>query len=682
MHRPWHIIIALLMLCAPFLGTAAHAQGRRYTLHTMRRVFGYAATIDTAGLKARESYAYLKYDIRTNRRNGLLLAIPTMFALANTGDREHVGETYDRVVTTRPGDFTATRLLERNTIPHSTRTMPTLLKYLTPMIYDELIVDSRILSPFHRRNRRFYRYRVSPFAHGVALVSFRPRLKNTKLVRGWARVETATGRVIETAIDGEYDMVRFHVSVTTGAEGVASLLPRECNLNARFLFLGNDITAEYTSVYGLPKTLDDSTRISNRADTALFNRVRPIPLNSHETFLYTRQEARLKTQAADTAKSRNSLASRIWRFAGRRMLTRTRQQFGTRDQGYYRISPIFNPLFFSYSARRGLTYRIDLRGAYYFNTRQAIEARFKAGYSFKQRQFYFDLPLTFYINQRHNAYLRAEWSSGRHITNSEVLDALRSERGDTIDWASLNLTYFRDHSLRVAAHYDPTPKWGVEAGIMAHRRTAIDGSGFEQLGRPKTYTSVAPTVELTFRPTGYNGPILTLDYERCLRGLMGSDMAYERFEADGQYIHRLSGLSSLQMRLGAGFYTQKGDDSYFLDYSNFREENVPGGWNDDWACSFELLGSGWYNASKYYVRANAAYETPLLMLSWLPLAGRLIEKERIYINVLAVQRLHPYIEYGYGFSTRALSVGAFLGQRNWRFDGFNVRVGFELFRHW
>ena len=141
-------------------------------------------------------------------------------------------------------------------------------------------------------------------------------------------------------------------------------------------------------------------------------------------------------------------------------------------------------------------------------------------------------------------------------------------------------------------------------------------------------------------------------------------------------------LSYLQLRAGTGFYTHKGFGSYFLDYSNFRENNIPGGWNDDWACTFELLNSQWYNASKYYVRANAAYETPLLLLSWLPIAGRLIERERIYINALSVKRLNPYIEYGYGFSTRALSLGWFVAQRNWRFDGMGVRVNMELFRHW
>ena len=95
-----------------------HAADRRYALQIMKRVFGYAASVDTVGLKAQESYAYLKYDIRTNRRNCLLLAIPTMYAIANTGVREHVGETYDRVIMKRPGDMRLTQMLERNTIPY------------------------------------------------------------------------------------------------------------------------------------------------------------------------------------------------------------------------------------------------------------------------------------------------------------------------------------------------------------------------------------------------------------------------------------------------------------------------------------------------------------------------------------------------------------------------------------
>lgn len=661
---------------------SGHGASRRYTIHTMKRVFGYAASIDTTNLKPRENYAYLKYDIRTNRRNAILLGIPTMFAIANAGDRDHVGETYDRVVMRRPGDFKATRLLERNTIPYSMRTMPTLLRYLTPLIYDELLIDRRILSPFHYRNRRYYRYRVEPFTANTALVSFHPRLKNTKLVRGWARVDTQTGRIIETAFDGEYDLVRFHVALTTGAEGVESLLPEECNLNARFKFLGNDITAEYTSVYNLPKVITDT--IINRRDTALLNRVRPIQLSSHEQYLYDRYYAQRDMPQDSSAEGRHhaTASKRLWKYLRRSFFVRTRENFGSNNQGYFRVSPILNPQYFSYSSRRGVTYKFDIRGSYYFNNNQSLNLRFKAGYSFKQKQFYFNMPFTLYLNHRRNFFLRAEWASGRRITSSEVVDAIKNERGDSIDWDRLNLKYFSDHSLRTVVNYDLSPRWGIEVGIMTHRRTAVDRKEFEQIGKQTTYTSAAPLFELTYRPRGYNGPILTASYERGIKNFLGSDSKYERMEFDGQYIHQISGLSNLQMRAGAGFYTSRSKGSYFLDYYNFRENNIPGGWNDDWACSFELLNRNWYNASKYYVRANIAYETPLLLVSWLPIVGRLIERERIYVNALSVKHLQPYIEYGYGFATRAFSLGAFLGQRNGHIDGFNVRFGFELFRHW
>ena len=115
---------------------------------------------------------------------------------------------------------------------------------------------------------------------------------------------------------------------------------------------------------------------------------------------------------------------------------------------------------------------------------------------------------------------------------------------------------------------------------------------------PTTYTSVAPLVELTYRPMGYNGPILTANYERSIDGFLGANINYERMEFDAQYIHRISALNSVQMRLGTGFYTHSGKGRYFLDYSNFRENNLPNGWNDNWSGSFELLNSNWYNASQ------------------------------------------------------------------------------------
>ena len=673
------------------------ADNRRYTLQTMRRVFGYAALLDTAESRPKEGYAYTKYSIRTNRRNAVLLTVPSMFALANASKREVFGETFNRMSVDGEGRITAQRILENSTTPRKSLPMPTVLSYLTPLIYEEMLINDRIISPFHRRNRRYYRYRAMPLTKGTALVNFSPRVRSTLLVRGWAQVDEQTGRIIELALDGEYDMVRFHLSTTMDEEKGRRLLPKYCSLNSRFLFLGNDITAEYTTAYGLPSIglTEEEARLlpvrnaKNAADTIkkiderrLLERVRPMPLTEHEEYMYRQSvKGSVAADSTDGSKS-NKYNRRLLRDVGQALLGRIGGDIGKDKRGAFRIGPILNPLYFSYSNRRGLTYMFDVQGQYNFTDNQKIQARVKTGYSFKQKQFFFNIPLTYYFNNRHNGFVRSEWATGRRIHNSSVLDYVKDRRDKTVNWDSLNLTYFRDHSLKLYAHYDPTPKWGFEVGVNGHRRTAIHDSGFHEAGMPTTYTSVAPMVELTYRPMGYNGPILTANYERSIDGFLGANINYERMEFDAQYIHRISALNSVQMRLGTGFYTHSGKGRYFLDYSNFRENNLPNGWNDNWSGSFELLNSNWYNASQYYVRGNVTYETPQLALYWMPLIGRLLEKERVYVNVLSVSHLTPYVEWGYGVQTRAVSIGVFASQKKWRFTDVAVRFSLELFNRW
>lgn len=160
---------------------------------------------------------------------------------------------------------------------------------------------------------------------------------------------------------------------------------------------------------------------------------------------------------------------------------------------------------------------------------------------------------------------------------------------------------------------------------------------FDRLGWQKIYRSVSPFLELQLRPWGWKGPFFTMDYDRAIKNILRSNMEYERWEANAEYIHHLDRLQSLQMRLGFGFYTKGSNTNYFLDYENFRENNLPGGWNDDWSGEFELLNGDDYNYSNYYIRANLTYESPLLLFSRIPWAGHYIELERIYISALDVK---------------------------------------------
>jgi len=108
---------------------------------------------------------------------------------------------------------------------------------------------------------------------------------------------------------------------------------------------------------------------------------------------------------------------------------------------------------------------------------------------------------------------------------------------------------------------------------------------------PLQYISVAPLFELQWRPTGWYGPYVVLDYERGIKHFLKGDIDYERWELDAQWKLKLQQLKTLQMRMGVGCYTLQDGHTFFLDYSNFRENHVPGGWNDDWSGEFELLNS-------------------------------------------------------------------------------------------
>lgn len=672
-------IITLLMLC---LAPRPAMASQKDDALLMKRVFAYAAAMDSVRMAPAELYSYMKFGIRTRRRNAILMAIPSMYAVAHGGKREYVGESYSRMVFRSMDDMDVKTILSRSTIPRSKTIMPTVLKYLMPDVYGELLIDNNILSPFYRRNRRYYRYRVSRRKDGTARIEFSPKLDNTRLVKGSATVDPAAGRILAMYVEGEYDMVKFHMDIQMGEHGVRTLIPERCELTARFRFLGNDISVDYTSMHGLPRLITDT--VAGKGDTAMLNRIRPEELSPHELRLFNEYESGKAAAAADTASRRKkrTLTEKLWDNVGEHLFGRIKSDFGNNRQGHFRVSPLFNPLYLGYSGRKGLVYKFDLRANYYFSSNHLISARFKAGYSFKQKRFYFDLPLNYYFDRGRNGYIQLKVGNGNRISNTRVLKTVNNMFGDSIAAGLKDMTYFNDFNMRLVGHYDLSRKLSMMAGLSVHRRSALHEKAYDRLGMPSTYTSAAPVVEVEYRPMGFGGPVLTLNYERSIKGLLGASMEYERYEADGQYIWNISALQSLQMRAGAGFYSHRGEDRFFLDYSNFHENNLPGGWYDDWACDFELLNSNWYNSSQYYVRANITYESPLMILAWIPWAGRFMEKERIYVNALTVKDLHPYMEYGYGFATRLFSTGIFVSQKNGKFDGIGFRFGVELFRQW
>ena len=379
-HR-WGIV-ALCVLLLFFHQYTADAKAATDSL-TLQRVLAYRQSMPV-NMNGTHTNIYIRYYFNTERRNFTLMAIPSMYAISR-GRREFAGESYSTIYIKDNIVKEAVQQLNTGTIPRHKTAMTTLNKYLLPDIYGVTIIDNQLLSPFNRHNVSLYRYTITNLTGNRAEIVFRPKRYNTQLVSGSAIADRNTGRIIKINISGEYDMVRFHITAEMGKKGIRSLLPKTCDIDASFHFVGNKIKASFHSVYDNPIYLPDS--IVNSHDTKLMAGIRPDPLPVEIKELYARNDsARNKADSTRLKKEESMWKKILWNSFGDYVINRTKGNFGTNRQGAFRISPILNPLYLSYSGRRGLTYKFKINGSYKFSLNSDFSVAFNAGYSFKQKQ--------------------------------------------------------------------------------------------------------------------------------------------------------------------------------------------------------------------------------------------------------------------------------------------------------
>lgn len=623
---------------------------------------------------------YLKLAIKTNRRNFTMMCVPTLFHVAY-GDRDYITENYGKVKFKDIRNYDLKHQIYVSTIRHrSSSTMTVLRKYIVPDVYGIAMFEDQVLSPFNRANRVYYRYTISEVTQDTHLITFKPRSNNTQLVKGYAIVNSHSGRLNYARFQGEYDMLNFDIQTYFDEiqDDRLAILPRKCVVNTTFKFLGNDLRSNYTALFGCDTNLPDS--IERSADMKLLSDIRPIPLDSVETDIYRKFFSSFEkpdTVATDNKKKKSNIGKIAWDILEDNMLSSIR---GENDKGYFKLSPIINPEYITYSNSRGVAYKITLGAQYNFNEKRKLSFNSRTGYNFKIKQFYFDNRLHFDFNPKRNGWLELQMANGNRINNSSVLDLLNEQHRDTVDFSKLNLDYFNDNHYELSCNIAVTDEFEVMPSIIYHHRTAVNKNAMVQTGQPTEYNGFASSLTLKYQPFK-SWPMFSLNYERCLNDVFGSNMEYERWELDASYRRRYSSLKRFNARLGGGFYTNK-STTYFIDYNNFHEDYLPGGWDDDWSGEFQLLNSRWYNASNYYLRMNVSYDSPLLLISRLPFAGRIFEAERLYFSFAQLEKTRAYYEVGYGFKTRFISLAFFGSFLNADFVRFGTKFSFELFRKW
>lgn len=723
------LLFVLSLLCRPAAAQTFNADVDDAD-SVVARVFSYVVR-NHLRLDAVRSEVYVRHTLQTRRRNGLMRYVPKMYRLER-GVRRYFGESLARYQFRPPSELVKKDIAAYSTMPYLRPSRDRWVGRYSLSVYAPNLFTDRILSPLNRRNRHFYRYtgRYCYISEGRRMISIavRPAISNTQCVRGSFDVDASTGRVEHFDFNFAYDWARVHVSGDMGRDSLAALLPTRLLIASRLKLFGNHIdeTFEGMASYDftpLPEPPDtgrikdrfDLTRQSLlRTDTAstchdrtYFDTCRPYPL------LPLQQAILDSAFVADSASSAAVSATNSLAPADSASVATPRRRFfssrtedlildshtiGMGQRSRLKLPPILTPSMVQWSRARGVVLQTRLAFSFTMPGDRRTDFTPRVGYSFKQRQVYWRLPLAMELRPENAMRLDIEAGGGDQTYNAQQADEVRANLHGVSNYDSLvnifdayDFHYYRDNRLLAMLSFEPMVGLNVGMGFRYHRRALLGWNSLAATtGMSRHLTSLAPRLHIVWTPALYyyrdgrravplrsRWPTFMVDYERGLSSF-GHSTRYERVEFDAQYQWPLYALRSLYFRIGGGFYPQRGADC-FIDYDYFRNNYLPAGRRDELSGQFQLLDSRWYNESRHYVRLSAAYESPMLLFSRLRWLTRVVEKERLYLNLLNVDRLGFYGEAGYGLSTPLVDVAGFASVTSEGVGSLGVKIALSFF---
>ena len=212
-QRQLFIITKILLICL-LLSMPTAMSGVKKDSLILNKIYEFQLTHKTE-IDSLQDNVYAKIRFNVEKRNAILWLIPSMYVLAKD-PREYIRESYSDVIYLNDKDFIVNQQAVTGTIRGNRRVMSVIVDFNTPKLYNIALYDDYMLSPFNRINRKYYRFKEYRQSDGTTRLEFSPKLYNTQLVNGYAIVETETGRIIETVLCGEFDMLSFYSEVNQG----------------------------------------------------------------------------------------------------------------------------------------------------------------------------------------------------------------------------------------------------------------------------------------------------------------------------------------------------------------------------------------------------------------------------------------------------------------------------------
>ncbi len=672
---------------------------------------------------------YLKGRLKAHKRNRLIRYVPSMFRFEKDVN-DYLIESYSEMHYTAPDIYDRRMIALSTTFPRERGQITDLMDFVNMNVYSSSLMSDKLLSPLDRQSSKYYTYLLDSVTGPTDNVCYKiliiPKMKGTQLVKGYMWVSDQVWTIRELYIEGAYDVIRFKTHIRMGDEGDKEFLPVKINFNLNFKFMGNhlemDATAwlKYNLIHLYEKgakrrksqkkhSHDLTESYYHSCDTTQlitekkrFNVFRPIPLTAEEDSLYQSYALRRDTLTY-MPKNKKNKSQEFWGELGDMLISS--YNVNLPNLGSVRCSPLINPVMLDYSHSRGVSYKQKFKYSRLTENGRVLRITPQIGYNFTKKELYVKGNAQWQYWPEKQASVEISAGNGNRIYSSIVLDQLKALPDSTFNFDNVELDYFKDVYVNLFHDIEVVNGLHIKAGVSVHWRSLINKPKLtEQIpllgdlllnpsrGIKSTYNSFAPRIRIEWTPGMYyymNGrrkmdigskmPTFSLDYERGIKGVMGSTGEHERWEFDVQQNIKLGNLRSIGYRVGSGMFTQH-KDMYFVDFVNFARRNIPEGWNDEIGGTFQLFDGRWYNSSRQYWRGHVTYESPFILLKPLNRWLGKVQHERLYGGVLFMPHLNPYVELGYGIGTHIFDVGVFASSIKGQFDTVGFKFTFELFR--
>ncbi len=655
----------------------------------LNRVFSWSGQ-----LKAKpdvfSAEAYVRFCRNAERRNMFLKLLPGMSNLPK-GKSEQFGESLASFLYEEGKGWSVNEYAYFSTDGGEHANSERQLKNNSFYIYDPTLFSNLILSPFNKRNARFYRYKIVNEVKGTSAnlvrLNVTPRFDNMQLVKGEFVVELTTGIVKELDLYFRRDLLKVQLQGTMSRAEKWQLLPEDVRIATTFSLFRNTLY----SFNDTHLTYAEDSLLYVSSDTLCierleyFDSVRPLPLPED----FQRAYKGKATEGGDTAAARvNRFNRRFPKFVPwAESFFMDKRQFKMGERGNVYLPAIITPSMVEWSKSKGLSLRTKVRFNWNFEKGKFLNIEPQVGYNFKQKYCYWDVPLQVNVYPERNVLLGFSMGNGNRIHNSDQTEALLDKYKDVVSYDSLvnnikkfNFNLYRDFYVRGKISVEPVKHLILSTEARFHKRVMEDwNDAFAASGMLQVIRSFAPSFSVEWTPNR-RMPTFLFDYERGVQ-LARSNSKYEKIEFSARHKLQFYALRALYLRFGAGGYTSRAN-SYFVDYENFRSGYLPKDWRDEVAWEFQLLNERLYNASRYYVKLSTVYESPMLLISRIPHITKVVQRERIYVNLLCSQIVTPYAELGYGITTRTFDLGCFMSAASGGSYGFGCKISFRLFEDW